>query len=82
MNFSLFKQPDDNECIQDMNLSMGNMADAHDMDVPDIDQIPDSQNNHSVDEISENFEGAPEMVRHPSFLVILLYENHGKFLLK
>lgn len=33
-----------------------------DVEIPNTEQIPDSQNNQSEHEISQNYEGAPEMV--------------------
>lgn len=39
------------------------MNDVPDVGISNIEQIPDSQNNQSEHEISQNYEGAPEMVR-------------------
>lgn len=38
------------------------MNDVPDVGISNIEQIPDSQNNQSEHEISQNYEGAPEMV--------------------
>lgn len=39
------------------------MNDVPDVEIPNTEQIPDSQNNQSEHEISQNYEGAPEMVK-------------------
>lgn len=52
------QQPDDVESIQDVN-------DVIMTEVPEIsnvEQIPDSQNNQNEHEISQTYEGAPEVV--------------------
>lgn len=41
---------------------MNDMNDVPDVEIPSIEQIPDSQNNQNEHEISQNYEGAPEMV--------------------
>lgn len=38
------------------------LNDVPDVEIPNISQIPDSQNNHNEHEISQNYEGAPETV--------------------
>lgn len=43
-----------------------------DVEIPNTEQIPDSQNNQSEHEISQNYEGAPEMVRIKYFLWFFL----------
>lgn len=41
---------------------MDHMNDVPDVEVPNMEQIPDSQNDQSEHEISQNYEGAPEIV--------------------
>lgn len=41
---------------------MDHMNDVPDVGISNIEQIPDSQNSQSEHEISQNYEGAPEMV--------------------
>lgn len=41
---------------------MDHMNDVPDAEIPNMEQIPDSQNNQSEHEISQNYEGAPEIV--------------------
>lgn len=61
---SVIQQSDDHENDLVMNgNSMDHMADNHDIDVPNMDQMPDSQNIQSELEISQTYEGAPELVR-------------------
>lgn len=72
----LWQQPDDDGIIQDMNCSsMSHMTDGHHMDLLDTEQIPDSQNDHIEHEISQNFEGAPELVRDLSICIHLSLDS-------
>lgn len=47
---------------QDTDDMMDNLSNVPDVEVRNSEQIPDSQNNHSEQEISHHYEGAPEMV--------------------
>lgn len=38
------------------------MTDVPDVEIPNMEQIPDSQNSQNEHEISQTYEGAPEMV--------------------
>lgn len=42
------------------------MTDVPDVEIPNVEQIPDSQNSQNEHEISQNYEGAPEMVKYIS----------------
>lgn len=58
--FVFFQQPDDDESIRDIKDVI--MTDVPDVEIPCVEQIPDSQNSQNEHEISQNYEGAPEMV--------------------
>lgn len=47
------------------------MTDVPDVEIPNVEQIPDSQNSQNEHEISQNYEGAPEMVKYIQINFIL-----------
>lgn len=52
---------DDHHHADDM-LMMDHLPHVPDVEIPESQQIPDSQNDQTAQEISHHYEGAPEMV--------------------
>lgn len=56
----IFQEADDDESSRDVNDVI--MTDVPDVEIPSVEQTPDSQNSQNEHEISQTYEGAPEMV--------------------
>ncbi|XP_031637277.1 condensin complex subunit 2 isoform X2 [Contarinia nasturtii] len=54
---------DDDEIVMKEDNVMDHMSDVPDVEIPMLEQIPDSQNNQHEHEISQTYEGAPQLVQ-------------------
>lgn len=64
MFYDLQPQDDDDMDRNDDNvMMMDDIPDVPDVEIPNMEQVPDSQNNQSEHVISQDYEGAPEAVR-------------------
>lgn len=64
--FFISQPNDDNDEIIDQDIGvemMENVTNVPDVEVPSSEQVPDSQNSHSEQEISHHYEGAPQQVQ-------------------